>query len=207
MKDPCGDEGVNKGIALVPTLVESDRVIDDHEGPPVMEVAQRLRDGDPGALAQAYALWSGLVHRLAWRSLGTREDADDVTQEVFVAAWRSRHTLVPSERALPAWLVGICRNVVLRVFRQRGRGTPTPEMAVGQGSEDRVDSVLTGLLINHQLDQMDPDRAQVLRLAFFDDLTHQQVSDRTGLPLGTVKSHIRRGLAHLRDQLEEVHTS
>src|SRR5690606_24996999 len=75
----------------------------------VLDLATGLRDGDRDCLAEIFRRWSPLVHAIALRSLGTHHEAEDVTQLVFMAAWRSRHTLTPSENALPAWLVGITR--------------------------------------------------------------------------------------------------
>ena len=71
----------------------------------VDDLAVRLRDGSRDALAEAYREWSSLVHTLALRSLGNHHDAEDVTQQVFVAAWRSRHTLRP-ERGIGRRLAG-----------------------------------------------------------------------------------------------------
>ena len=68
-----------------------------------------------------YEKWGRLVFTVALRSLGSRADAEDVTQQVFIAAWNSRHTLRPSDTALPAWLMGIARFKIIDALRSRSR--------------------------------------------------------------------------------------
>ena len=87
----------------------------------VDDLAVRLRDGSREALAEAYREWSSLVHTLALRSLGNHHDAEDVTQQVFVAAWRSRHTLRPERGTVAGWLVGITRHTVADMHAKRAR--------------------------------------------------------------------------------------
>ena len=87
----------------------------------VDDLATRLRDGSRDALAEAYREWSSLVHTLALRSLGNHHDAEDVTQQVFVAAWRSRHTLRPERGTVAGWLVGITRHTVADTHAKRTR--------------------------------------------------------------------------------------
>lgn len=186
----------------------------------VLDLAAGLRDGDRDCLAEIFRRWSPLVHTIALRSLGTHHEAEDVTQMVFISAWRSRHTLTPSENALPAWLVGIARHRISDRLGERSRDARKVASAVamvpgsrtggstgaaGEASDvDAAAGVVDRLVVAQQLEAMGDPRGTILRLAFHDDLTHEQIAARTGLPLGTVKSHLRRGLAQLRKTLEEV---
>lgn len=174
----------------------------------IEDLARRLRDGSHDALMECYERWAGLVHTIAVRTLGDHHDAEDVTQQVFVSAWRGRHTLRPSPQALPAWLVGITKHRVADVRTERYRtarnltavASTAPPMVQEPPQEDLADTVLLAA----ELDRLGEPRATVLRMAFLQDWSHEDIARHTGLPLGTVKSHIRRGLLGLRARLEEA---
>ncbi|WP_233189163.1 RNA polymerase sigma factor [Subtercola sp. Z020] len=165
---------------------------------------QGFVDGDERALAGIYERWSPLVYTLALRSLGDVGEAEDVTQAVFVSAWRSRATF-DSTRSLPAWLVGITRFRIADAHAARSRARALVrqlEATAGvEYSEDPTD-VADRLLVADELARLEPVARQVMQLAFYDDLTHVQIAERLSLPLGTVKSHIRRSLERLKARLE-----
>ncbi|MFF1881341.1 RNA polymerase sigma factor [Pseudarthrobacter sp. NPDC058196] len=173
---------------------------------------QAFAGGDENALAEAYRRLSPLVYTLALRSLGERSGADDVTQEVFIRAWKSRTTYRPEVGRLPAWLVGITRNAINDALSARARQRhveeavsqllPDPAASPADGS---VEAVADRLILDDELEHLGDPQQAILRLAFYDDLTHDQISSRLNLPLGTVKSHIRRSLTRLRTRLEVEH--
>jgi RNA polymerase sigma factor (sigma-70 family) len=173
------------------------------------DLAARLRDGEEDALAEAYDRWASLVHTLALRSLGSHHDAEDVTQQVFVSAWRSRHTLRPDRGTVPGWLVGITRHRIADLHTQRARAARDAEAVAAEALPRQADPppderLATRLLLTDELDRLGDPRARVIRMAFVEDLTHDEIAGRLGLPLGTVKSHVRRGLIQLRSRMEEV---
>lgn len=168
--------------------------------------------GDENALAEVYRRMSPLVYTLALRSLGECSAADDVTQEVFIRAWKFRTSYRPQAARLPAWLVGITRNAINDALSARSRqrvleqsalqlvGDPAAEVEVKD-----VEAVADRITLEDELDRLgDPQRA-IMRLAFYEDMTHDQISSHLQLPLGTVKSHIRRSLTRLRARLEVEH--
>lgn len=169
----------------------------------VDDLGSAFRAGDERALAAAYKRWGSLVYTLALRSLGQVQDAEDVTQRVFIAAWRKHATFDPERAHLPAWLVGITRNQVADAFAARSKAATVPMPEEGEG-EPVAPAVEPGdrVLVEDELSRLAPQAQQVVRLAFYDDLTHQQIGERLGLPLGTVKSHIRRSLERMRRRLE-----
>jgi RNA polymerase sigma-70 factor (ECF subfamily) len=175
----------------------------------VDDLALRLRDGSRDALSEAYREWSALVHTLALRSLGNHHDAEDVTQQVFVAAWRSRHTLRPDRGSLAGWLVGITRHTIADAHARRAREARDAAAVAAKGPPDALaavpeDQLAIRLVLHDELSRLGEPRGTVVRMAFVDDLTHEQIAQRLDLPLGTVKSHVRRGLTRLRTRLEEV---
>jgi RNA polymerase sigma-70 factor (ECF subfamily) len=175
----------------------------------VRALAARLVQGDESALEDVYDRWSALVHTYALRALGDAHDAEDVTQQVFVSAWRSRHTLTPSASALPAWLIGIARHKVADVRAARARDARRAEAAAAAPTADAVEQsadeeVTERLVVRQAVDELPDPRRTIVMLAFWQDLSHTEIAESVGLPLGTVKSHVRRGLIQLHQQLEGV---
>jgi RNA polymerase sigma-70 factor (ECF subfamily) len=170
------------------------------------EVGALFRVGDERALAWAYERWAGLLHGMATRALGSGSDAEDVTQQVFISAWSSKDRFDPAAGPLRAWLVGITRHRVADAFARRQRDLRVAhavEAAVepGEGSSSDAHAV-DRLVLMDELARIGEPQRGIMELAFFHDLTHAEIAERTGLPLGTVKSHIRRTLTRLRERLE-----
>lgn len=171
------------------------------------EVGRRFATGDERALALAYARWGSLVHGLAVRAVGP-DEAQDVTQQVFIAAWQSRERFRPETGVLPAWLVGITRHKVTDALRGRPRRREVVTDPADVHGDDRPghagheDEVARRLVIDDELARVGEPQRTIVELAFYADLTHQQIAERLDLPLGTVKSHIRRTLGRLRTRLE-----
>ena len=168
-----------------------------------------LRQGDHDALAALYRQYAAVVYSVALRTVRNHHEAEDITQRVFIGAWRSRHTVDPARGSAAGWLVGITRNAVADHVEQRTRTARTLRAAsAGPTMEQHATALDTAVtdrvLIAQALADLGEPRASVLRLAFADDLTHEQIAGRLGLPLGTVKSHLRRGLLQLRDTIKGV---
>lgn len=170
----------------------------------VSDIGRLLAAGDESALAEAYRRWSRLVFTVALRSLPTQADAEDVTQTVFVSAWRSRHTFDPQSGNVPGWLLAITRRRIADFHRSR-----RDEIPVATVTDQPVDLVDLSAQISmaDEIDELGEPASQIIRLAFYDDLTHQQIADKMGLPLGTVKSHVRRSLLKMRTRLEVTHAA
>ncbi|MFN8125527.1 MAG: sigma-70 family RNA polymerase sigma factor [Candidatus Nanopelagicales bacterium] len=187
--------------------------------PDIHQLGEALAAGDEAALAESYRRWGALVHTLALRSVGDPGHAADITQTVFISAWRNRESFDSSRGNIPAWLVGIARRRIVDHHRKAGR---TPEVvalevtqpAAAEASDSRTvvasreadpQSLVDRLVVVDEVDGLSEPARTIMRLAFFEDLTHQQIGERLDLPLGTVKSHIRRSLTRLRDRLEDTH--
>ncbi|MCJ1700873.1 sigma-70 family RNA polymerase sigma factor [Rathayibacter festucae] len=171
----------------------------------VQRLGLRFAAGEESALAEAYSRWSPLVFTLALRSLGDRGDAEDVVQRVFVSAWTGRGSFDPGRAALGAWLVGISRKRIADAHENRSRERRLTAALVAVAPVDEGEPAVDleeRVLVADELARLDPVPRRVMSLAFYDDLTHTEIAERTGLPLGTVKSHIRRSLDRLRSRLE-----
>lgn len=176
--------------------------------PAVEDIALALRAGSRDALAEVYGRWAPLIHGFALRALGDHHDAEDVTQQVFVSAWRSRHTIQPGPAVFPGWLLGIAKHRVADVRTERYRSHRNTAAVAAVTLEDTVsppDSALADrMLVAFELDRLGEPRGTVLRMALVDDRPYEEIAQHLNLPLGTVKSHVRRGLTNLRARLKEV---
>ena len=172
------------------------------------EVARRFALGDEQALAWAYERWASQIHGMAVRAFGPGPDAEDVTQQVFVSAWTGRGGFRRESGPLPAWLVGICRHKIADVWAKRDRQRRVTEAATVEAQAAPAatptfdTAVADRVLLLDELERLGQPQRGIIELAFYEDLTHVQIAERTGIPLGTVKSHIRRTLERLRTRLE-----
>ena len=149
------------------------------------------------------------MHGLAVRAVGA-VDADDVTQQVFISAWRTRAQYDAARGPLGAWLVGITRHRVADALRRRAAlreqpydpsEPPAPPGPPGASSVGGDDDAARSIDVRDEVSRLGDPQRRIVELAYWDDLTHAQISERTGLPLGTVKSHLRRTLVRLRARL------
>jgi RNA polymerase sigma factor (sigma-70 family) len=172
----------------------------------------RIAGGDQSAVPECISRYGGLVWTLARRRLASREDVEDVVQEVFVDLWRSADRFDPQVAEEITFVAMIARR---RVIDRLRRGAAAPETAsidevaaaavpdpAGDGPVGRrLELGEEARLADEHLSRLKPEEQQVLRLSIYDSLSHSAIAEQTGLPLGTVKSHIRRGLDSLRQKL------
>lgn len=169
------------------------------------DLDERFRAGDPTALEEAYRRYSRVVFTFCRRAVGSGL-AEEATQDTFVAAWRASHRFDPERGSLGGWLMGIARHKVSDALRSRQRAAARLDRArlvadpAPAGQE--VDALAQRLLLADGLDGLRPEVRELVELAFYSDLTHEQIAEHTGRPLGTVKSQIRRSLGALRRHLE-----
>jgi RNA polymerase sigma-70 factor, ECF subfamily len=174
------------------------------------EYVGRAAGDDQSGLADLYDESSSLVYSVALRMLGHREDAEEVTLDVYTQVWRTAASYDSSRGTVAAWLVTQARSRAIDRMRARGGrmererpivnfvdlevDAPSPEQESAAGQRRR--RVLMALAT------LSPEQREAIQLAFFSDLTHGELAARLGQPLGTVKSRIRLGMIKLREQLE-----
>lgn len=169
------------------------------------DLALRFAAGNAGALEEVYAAHGRLVFSLCLTALRHRQDAEDAAQQVFTRAWRSRESFDPSY-PVGAWLTGITRRVIADHLDRRRRQQQEAEAEVAEWSRaDQPalsDALVDRLTVMDALDLLGPPADEILKLVYTEDLPHREVAERLGMPVGTVKSHVHRGLARLRERLE-----
>ena len=176
--------------------------------PDSLGIAFACGDAD---LRAVYDRHGSLIFSMCRKALGETA-APEVTQDVFVSAWQARHQFDPERGALGAWLVGIAkRRIVDHVRREQrhssrradGRDSQQIEsLPADDHTEQRVDQIAHRMEVAQALATLPARPREMIGLAYVHGLTHQEIAERTGVPLGTIKSDIRRGLLALRDRLE-----
>ena len=170
------------------------------------ELNTRFSQGDETAVRAVYQRYGGAMFAVAMSMLSNRDLAAECVQQAFVKAWRSSRSFDP-ERALRPWLATITRRVAVDIYRRESRSRAEPRADV----DDTVvpiafERTWEAFEVRAALDQLPGDEREVVRLAHFDGLTHSEIADRLGVPVGTVKSRSFRAhrrlaglLAHLVD--------
>ena len=172
------------------------RVVDD------VELA--FSSGTEAALKAAYDAHGSLIFTYCRRSLGA-ETARDITQEVFLSAWRASERFDAEKGSLAGWLMGIAKNKVIDHLRATGRRVSTvggTDMAQISAGLEEAGALADRMLVSDAIASLPERSREVVSMAFLEDLTHAQIAERTQLPLGTIKSDIRRGLSRMRRHLE-----
>ncbi len=170
------------------------------------EWMQSFRAGNAAALRQAFERYGGMVQRVGVLRLGNHHDAEELVQQVFVRAWKGRDGFDPARGSLGAWLLGITRRLIADRYaslaRDRKIVSAAESIAPPATETKSVDRVVDRVVVGNELNKLPAEQRMVLRLAFYGDLSHSEIAATTGLPVGTVKSHIRRALIQLRKRWE-----
>lgn len=169
------------------------------------ELLERFRVGDDGAVKAVYERFRGPVFAIALSILRDRDRAADATQQTFLKAWRAASTYDP-ERPIKPWIYAIARRTAIDIYRKTSRVVVSEEVdhvTISPGLETawEVFEVRTAV------DELPEEERQVIKLSHFDGLTHQEIADHIGIPIGTVKSRSYRAhqrLIKLLRHLEEM---
>ena len=160
----------------------------------------RVREGDQQAMASLFERYSGIVYSVALRVLRDTGQAEDVMQDIFIQVWRNPNAFVSGRGSLGAWLVVVARNRAIDSLRRR-RPTDSVDDVVLTSKTDLASEAERNTLmekvraIMHQLPE---EQKKSLELAYFEGLSHSEIAEKTGDPLGTVKTRIRLALITLR---------
>lgn len=168
----------------------------------------RLAAGERTALRQLYDATSAKLFGVILRILSDRQEAEDVLQDVYLTVWRRAEAFDPGRATAAAWLTAVTRNRAIDRLRAR---SPLAGAADADGLEIADDAAGAeaelirsdeGRRLHACLDQLREDQRSLIVAAFLGGLTYEALARRTGRPLGTVKSGVRRGLIRLRECLQ-----
>ena len=159
-----------------------------------------IRSGNEQAMAQLYDQYSPIVYSVALRVLGEPSAAEDVLQEVFMQLWRTPDSFDASRGSLAGWLAVITRNRAIDFLRKRRPESQISEVVVSVEPDlaSKAEWSRVAEKIRIVLRDMAAPQRSALEMAFFEGLTHTEIAQKTGEPLGTIKTRIRAGLATLR---------
>ena len=198
-------------------------VLNDRQRSPGHEMTQRADEpsdeqlvtnldgpGVEAALSKLYDRYSRTVFGVGLRILGDRSMAEEMVQEVFLKVWRSSRTFNPSRGSFSTWLYRVTRSVALDLYRKRAhrvRPVSDGDPYVGNardpsaGPQEVVDESWLSWRVSRALEVLDAPHREVIDLAYFRGLSQREISERTGVPLGTVKTRTASAYKSLRREL------
>jgi RNA polymerase sigma-70 factor, ECF subfamily len=169
------------------------------------ELLARVGERDQAAFELLYQRYVRPVFGLALRRLGDRGNAEDAVQEAFAAVWRSASTYRPERGAAGGWLYTVARNAIVDRLRRSGpmADAELPELVSAEpGPAEQAEQSYVAWRVHRALEELEPREREVIELAYWSGMSQSEVADYLGLPLGTVKTRTRSGLARLASLLE-----
>ena len=200
MYTPSGAAGATRG--------DREATGEATRGPADFALIDRIRGGDESALAELYDRWSDRVHSLAVHLLRDARDAEDIVEETFWQAWRGASRYDAARGAVGTWLLTICRSRALdrvRARRRRPENAPLDDAPLlVDPAADPSDTMVAGetsRIVRAALVELPAEQRQALELAYFLGLSQSEIAERTGQPLGTIKTRVRLAMNKLRERL------
>ncbi|MBX3379142.1 MAG: sigma-70 family RNA polymerase sigma factor [Phycisphaeraceae bacterium] len=167
-------------------------------------ILQRIASGDKAAVQACIDRYAGLVWSLTRRMSLNGADAEDAVQEIFVELWRNAFRFDPDIASETAFVAMIARRRLIdrrrRMSRQRDRA-PLDESSPIRNEAPKTEMSEEASIAMRAMEDLSAEQQRVLRLSLLQGLSHEKISSATGLPLGTVKTHARRGLMRIREML------
>ncbi|HJQ74251.1 MAG TPA: sigma-70 family RNA polymerase sigma factor [Gaiellaceae bacterium] len=169
------------------------------------DLLARVGKHDREAFELLYSRYVRPVFSLALRRLGDRGHAEDAVQEAFAAIWRSASTYRPERGAAGGWLYTVARNAIVDRLRRNGPSLDAelPELVSAEPGPDRqAEDSYVSWRVHRALEELQPREREVIELAYWSGMSQSEVAEYLGVPLGTVKTRTRSGLARLASVLE-----
>ncbi len=166
------------------------------------DLLERFRQGDESAVKAVYEEFSGPVHAISMSILRDHALAADATQQTFIKAWRAASSF-DADRSLGPWIFAIARRTAIDIYRRQSRSLVSDEVdGVARGPS--LDVIWEVFEVRAALDRLPDQEREILRLNHFVGLTHVEIAERLGIPVGTVKSRSHRAHKRLLDLLDHL---
>jgi len=169
----------------------------------------RIAGGELAALEYLYDRYKTMAYSIAYRITNDATLAEDVVQDAFLGAWRNAARYLEGRGSVKTWLLSIVHHRAIDAIRRRRPTTELPEIDAGLPEAltlpdvwAEVSASLDSVTVREALVELSDVQREALELAYFGGLTQQEIAERTGTPLGTVKSRMRLGLLAMRRRLE-----
>jgi RNA polymerase sigma-70 factor (ECF subfamily) len=199
------DRGQRREAALAPYETPKPGAADDAAA--YAALMTRVAQGDRAAFGRLFGVYAPRVKGYLLRLGLEAAQAEEVSQEVMIAVWRKAASYDPRQASVATWIFRIARNRRIDVFRRARKGALDPDDPTFQPqAEARPDQAFETAgreaQVRAAMAQLPDDQRELVRDAFYEDLSHSQIADKTGLPLGTVKSRLRLAFAKLKLRLD-----
>jgi RNA polymerase sigma-70 factor, ECF subfamily len=176
------------------------------------ELMPLIGEKNPDAFEVFYDRHGGVAYSLAYRIVGERGAAEDVTQEAFISIWRSGARYDAARGSVRTWMLGIVRNRAIDFLRSKAGKAPKLDFdddsilehhPAAEQTESEALERETAQEVRGALDELPGEQAKVIQLAYFGGFSHSEIAGMLGVPLGTVKGRMRLGLEKIRGELAE----
>jgi RNA polymerase sigma-70 factor, ECF subfamily len=169
-------------------------------------ILQRIAEKDKTAVQECLNAYGGLVWALARRMCPRAEDAEDAVQEIFIDIWKNAERFDAAQASETTFVAMIARRRLIDRLRKSQRQVAADSLEdltsePVRADDARIQSVVEAKQAAEALKTLKPEQRKVLQLSIYQGLSHQEIANLTGMPVGTVKSHARRGLMQIREVL------
>ena len=183
-----------------------DRIQDARESRAVEDAALlgRVEQGDQQAMSDLFDRYSGMVYSVALRVLKDTGQAEDVMQDIFIQIWKKPGAFISGRGSLGAWLVVVARNRAIDSLRRRRPTDSVDDVVLASSTDLAAEAERNTLMekVRATLNQLPPEQRKSVEMAYFEGLSHSEIAEKTGDPLGTVKTRIRLALITLRKAMQ-----
>lgn len=172
-------------------------------------ILERVADGDPQAVGECLDAYGGLVWSLVRRQALPPQDAEDAVQEIFIDVWKSAARFDPKQASETTFICMIARRRLIDRRRRKQRQPPIdslsadPLLQISSVDHRHLESNAEAAFASRAIARLKPKEREVLLLSAYQGMSHGQIAAHTGLPLGTVKTYVRRGMMRVREMLAQ----